>query len=152
MNESQVFTNSALYLINKIWKCHVAYVANKLAKSIDILYKMMYILKREMVQVFYSAFVTPHITYCNMAWGWTYKTSSNSVIILQKNKVKLALGLLFHTPSNQIFHNANILSFGDINFLQVSMLMYKFHNILPAYLKTFLSIIKIYINIITQFI
>ena len=60
------------------------------------------------------------------------------MIILQKKAVKLALGLPLLYPSDQLFHTANILSFSNINLLQVSLFMYKFQNdMLPSFFKRF---------------
>ena len=122
------------------WKSHIAYVSNKLAKSIGILYKVRYILSSELRKILYSAFVTPHIAYCNIVWGSTYRSNLKALMILQKKAVKLALGLPLLYPSVQLFHTASILSFSNINLLQVSMFMYRFHNdMLPSFFKRFFT-------------
>ena len=52
-----------------LWKAHVQYVSNKLAKGIGILCKAKKYLNRETLVNMYYTFVYPYFTYCITVWG-----------------------------------------------------------------------------------
>ena len=52
-----------------IWKSHVTKVANKISKTIEIIYKLKYQLPQTTLLTIYNSLILPHLNYCLLAWG-----------------------------------------------------------------------------------
>ncbi len=49
------------------------------------------------------AFVYPHITYCSIAWGSTYNTPLDRLIILQKKIVRILSNKPYNDHTGELF-------------------------------------------------
>ena len=57
---------------NLSWKSHINYLASKIAKSADIIYKSKFYLPSKSLLLLYYSLFYPYLHYCNLAWASTY--------------------------------------------------------------------------------
>ena len=66
------------------WSKHIDSICKKIAPVIGILSKVRYLLPFYILRQLYYALIYPHISYCIEAWGSTYQTHLNQLVLLQK--------------------------------------------------------------------
>lgn len=110
------------------WKLHIAHVANKISKSIGILYKSSFYLFKSSLRVLYFSLVYPYLQYCTAVWASTYPTNLRRVQILQKRALRVLNKSNFNEHTSPIFKKFNTLKLVDIYFLQVGQFMYSYNN------------------------
>ena len=122
-----------VYIDNKLtWKEHIRYTKNKISRCIGILSKVNKVLSKKVKLHLYKTFVQPHLIYCNIVWGCTYKSVLQPLIIAQKRALKMALNLPRETASDVVFSQAAVHDLMSINKIQTAILMYKYsNNLLP---------------------
>ena len=77
------------------WKHHINYISIKLSKSVGVLSRLKYILPSNILLMLYNSIILPHLNYCDIIWGNTFKTYLDKIQILQKkgntNCLKISL-------------------------------------------------------------
>ena len=74
-----------LILDNQIsWKPHIAYLTQKVSKSIGILSRARQILSSTTMKQLYYSFLYPYMTYCNIIWGQAPSSTLWPLFKLQK--------------------------------------------------------------------
>ena len=58
---------------NLNWKTNRGKISNQCSKKIGILNKLKHTLPQEIKIILYNSFILPHINYCIMAWGFSFK-------------------------------------------------------------------------------
>ena len=74
---------------NLSWKSHLSYLANKISKSIGVIYKASFCLPLESLRILYLSMIYPYLQYCAIVWGLTYPTSIRRIEILQKRAIRI---------------------------------------------------------------
>ena len=96
-------------------------LASKLSKSIGIIHKSRFFLSTHSPPTLYNSVILSYLYYCNLAWGGTYKTNLQRIVILQKR----ALGIVNHSSYNAntgpIFKKLTLLKFHDTHFFQLGL-------------------------------
>ena len=111
------------------WKPQIAYTANKVSKSIGVIRKSSFYLKKETIRILYFSMIYPYLQYCNLVWANTYQKNLSRLVILQKRIVRIinkSGDNLAHT--SPIFKDLYLLKFEDIQKLQISQLMFLIKN------------------------
>ena len=67
--------------------------------------------------------VLQYLYYCNLAWGATYKTTLQSVI-LQKRAVRLVNNSTYDANTGPIFKKLELLKFHDSHLFQLGVLCF----------------------------
>ena len=121
------------------WKSHISNVANKISKSIGIIYKASFFLPKSSLPTLYYSLIYPYLIYCNIVWASTYKSNLNRIQILQKPIVRIVNKTWFFEQTSPLFRQCKILKIIDICSLQMGQFMYSYkHRILPeAFLNLF---------------
>ena len=110
------------------WKSHVAHMANKISKSIGIIRKASFCLKKESLRILYFSIIYPYLQYCNLVWANTYKKNFSRLLILQKRIVRIINKSDYLAHTSKIFRELHLLKFEDIRKLQISQLMFQVKN------------------------
>ena len=114
------------------WKCHIDYVCSKISRSTGVLYKLKNILPRNILMKIYNSTILPHLNYCNVIWGNTYKTKLDKIYKLQKRIARLITNSSYLSPSMPLFLKLKIIPVSYLIKLNTSIFMFKFHkNLLP---------------------
>ena len=104
---------------NLNWKSEISHVANKVAKSIGIIYRCSFFLPKTPLRMLYYSLIYPYFYYCNIVWASTYKTSLRRLVILQKRIIRIINNSHFNAHADPIFKDLGILKFNDIHLLQL---------------------------------
>ena len=113
---------------NANWKTHISYISKKVKRSIGILSKLRYFISTKILLSLYYALVEPFLNYCIIAWGGTYRTTLQSLFILQKKALRIITFTSFNEHSSPLFKDLRVVELFDIIALQLAVFMYKFHN------------------------
>ena len=96
--------------------------------------------KHNILKTVYSAFIVPHLFYCNIVWGCANVIKLNIILKLQKKALRLCTGSHYLAPSAPIFHRLNMLTIVDIHKFQTANFMYRVKNeIVPSNLMCMFS-------------
>ena len=66
------------------WKEHLSNVCTKVSRSVGVISKLRHFLPQYTLVTLYNAIVMPHLMYCNIAWGHTFRTHVHKLQVLQK--------------------------------------------------------------------
>ena len=82
--------------------------------------------------------------YGIVAWGNTYVSTINPIVILQKSGMRIITFSNYNDPTNPLFKLLGIIKFSDLVFLQNAIFMYDFTsgNLPPAFDDLFASLQK----------
>ena len=111
-----------------IWRSHINYTANKISKSIGIIRRSSFFLKKESLRIFFFSMIYPYLQYCNLVWANTYQTTISRLSILQKRIIRIVNKSDFLAYTNPIFKELYLLKLEDIRILQISQLMFTVRN------------------------
>jgi len=94
---------------------HASNMCNKLSKVVGILYKLQpYLSEGSLISVYYGL-AFPYLIYCNMVWGATFPTHTNSLFLLQKKIVRLITGSDRLAHTDPLFYRTAILKLSDLH-------------------------------------
>jgi hypothetical protein len=74
---------------NLSWKSHFSHIANKISKSIGVIYKTSFCLPLESLRTLYYSMIYPYLKYCVIVWGLTYPTNIRRIELLQKRVTRI---------------------------------------------------------------
>ena len=106
------------------WKSHIAHTENKVSKSIGVIRKSRFYLKKKTIRILYFSMIYPYLQYCNLVWANTYQKNFARLLILQKRIVRII------NKSDNLAHTSPIFlsKFEDIRKLQISQFMFLIKN------------------------
>jgi hypothetical protein len=112
------------------WKSHISHVANKISKSIGIIFRSSFCLFDISLRILYYSIIYPYLEYCNFVWASTYSSNLRRIVLLQKRAIRILNKSEFHAHTDLFFKKLNILKFEDIRLLQLGQFMYCHKNCL----------------------
>ena len=104
---------------NLTWKPHISYLANKISKSIGVIYRSSFYLPQKSLLTLYYSLIYPYLIYCNMIWASTYLTNLRHIVTLQKRVIRIINKSKFDDHSSPIFKSLGITKFLDIRLIQL---------------------------------
>ena len=110
------------------WKSHISHVANKISKSIGIIFRSSFYLLDISLRILYYSIIYPYLEYCNFVWASTYSSNLCRIVLLQKRAIRILNKSEFHAHTDPLFKKINILKFEDIRLLQLGQFMYCHKN------------------------
>ena len=66
------------------WAEHIRYIKNKIAKSLEIIFKIRFFLDKHMLRNMYFTFIYPYLIYCIEVWGNANETQLTTLVKIQK--------------------------------------------------------------------
>ena len=123
------------------WKPHIAYIQNKIAKNIGIIFRLSTFMPKHVLRTLYCTLVLPYFSYCNIVWGSTYQSRLKKLCILQKKIVRIISGASYRAHADPLFCDLKLLKLDDINALQQCNFVYKCVNDqqVPQQLRNFFN-------------
>ena len=120
------------------WKKHIDSICSKLSSAIGVIFKIRYKIDTKTALLLYNALIGSHLAYCNLIWGYGYRSSLNAIFTLQKRALKICLFLPKKTNTCYVFDAANKLTIFEINEFTVLSFVYSVINhLLPHVLQDF---------------
>ena len=68
---------------NLSWKSHFSHIANKISKSIGVIYKASFCLPLESLRTLYYSTIYPYLQYCVIVWGLAFPTNIRRIELLE---------------------------------------------------------------------
>ena len=99
------------------------------------MYKLSFYLPKETLITLYNAIVLPHLMYCNVAWGNTYKSYLSRLIVIQNKIVRYITLSPYRSKSLPLFIELHILPFDKLVALSCMIFMYKMGYAKNSFLK-----------------
>ena len=109
---------------NLSWKSHFSHIANKISKSIGVIYKASFCLPLESLRILYYSMIYPYLQYCVIVWGLTYPTNIRRIELLQKRVIGILNKSAFDAHTSPIFKKLDLLKLNDICMLQLGQFMF----------------------------
>jgi hypothetical protein len=118
---------------NLSWTEHVTYICKKISKSVGIFYRSRFCLSTNTKLMLYYTIIYPYLTYCNIAWGSTYPTNLNSLLLMQKRAVRAITNACYCAHTKSLFSQLKLLDIYQINTFYTAKFMFLYHNhLLPS--------------------
>ena len=129
-NEYIKFNETVMFLGVKIdtgltFNNHISYITTKLSKSTGIFYRIRDNLNERARLNFYYGFMYPLLSYNILAWGGTYDTYLNQIIIQQKRIVRLIANSDRLAHTTPLFYQYKILKIADVYRYFISIHVFK---------------------------
>ena len=109
------------------WNSHVNHICSTISKSIGVLYKLQF-LPQNILKMLYYSFVSVHIKYCSIVWGFTTKKNIDRIHKLQKRSIRLITNSSYLAPSKPLFLKMKILPVQEFISLESMIFMFKVSN------------------------
>ena len=110
------------------WCHHITHICSKISRGVGIMSFFKKTLPKHILLTIYNSIVLPHINYCNIIWGNTYKTHLYKIHILQKRAVRIISNSNYLTSSAPLFYDLKCLPVFDLIKLNNLVFMFKFHK------------------------
>lgn len=106
------------------WNVHISHIHIKLSKSLGILHKIKHLLTTATLLTLYYSLFYPYLQYCNVVWGMANKTTSKSLITLQKRIIRVICKANWYDHTSPLFRSLKILKVHDIYKLECLKLIH----------------------------
>ena len=122
---------------NISWKCHVNYIANKIAKTVGILNRLKHFIPMNIKVMLYNSLILSHLNYGILAWGF----NCGRIIKLQKRAIRTICVAKYNAHTEPLLKTLKMLKIHDIFRLKELKFYYKFVNkMLPDYFCNILNV------------
>ena len=133
------------------WTQHVNKVANKVTRSLSIMYRVKDFITRTALTTLYSSFVLPYLSYAIEVWGNTYRSNLKRLVILQKRCIRLLCGKSKWFESSVLFRELKLLKLFDLVKMKTLLFMFRAYNKqLPYNLQKLFALGNNNCNVITR--
>ena len=139
---SQVKTTKFLGIIidEKLsWIPQINMVYSAISRTIGILFKIKFVLPKNILKLLYYSLVFPYLSYGIIFWGSAANVHFNQIFLLQKRAVRLITNSKFLDHTGPLFKSNSILKLTDIRKLEIGKFVYndlEYRNILDLSLST----------------
>ena len=110
------------------WANHIRNISKKLSKLNGVFYLVRHLLTLETLKYLYITLINPHLTYCNIIWGSTYKSQLRPLVISQKRIIRTITFNNRHAHTDPLFSSLKLMNLKQINILCVSQFVFKTIN------------------------
>ena len=111
---------------NLNWKSHIKLIAKKMNRNIGLLSKIRYYVYEKIRVNLYYSLIFPYLTYGIVAWGNTYTSTLNPIIILQKRVIRMITFSDYNEHTSPLFKKLNLCKLSDLVFLYTAIYMHDF--------------------------
>ena len=102
------------------FKFHNKYIAQRLARTSALIYRLKDIMPTFVLKTLYHAHVTSIVTYCNIIWANTYDTHTKPVLLMLKRIIRNIARADYFAHTQPIYNNLQILNFEGIRKLSLA--------------------------------
>ena len=122
------------------WVDHISYISSQVAKGVNIIGRLKYIVPKNVLRMIYLSLIYPHLTYCSSIWSCASSCHIQRLFILQKRAVRHISMVGSRDPTSPICKSLYLLKLHDILNLGVLCFTYRFlGNLLPNNFSNFLE-------------
>jgi len=95
---------------NLSWDCHVKHVSSKISSGLYALRHMSFLAELETLKVIYFSLIQSHISYGLNIYGNTSKSNLDSILLLQKQAIRIMLKLHWRETVKNYFKEIGIMT------------------------------------------
>lgn len=118
---------------NLSWKQHVAFLNNKISRTLFIIKQVKHFLPCESLMTLYYSLIESHLSYGILAWGNASESIKHRTIILQKRALRVINKASYNSHTDPLFKSSKILKLNDLYEHKVILFMHDFiTNKLPS--------------------
>lgn len=111
------------------WKTHINNVCSKLASVCYVLLRTRMYFDLSTLKIIYFSLFHCHLTYCCESWAFTFKTYLDPMFKLQKRALRIITFSQFHTPTEILFRDLQILPLKLLSEMKIAITVNKIlHN------------------------
>ena len=119
------------------WSAQVEATLKKCNSLLYLLGRIKIYLDLHSRELFFNAYILPHLDYCSTIWGNCSTTDTDRVIRFQKRAARVILDKDIDTPSNELFKQLGWMRFDErVNFRKAVMMYKALHNLAPTYISS----------------
>lgn len=113
------------------FKDHINNISKKINKNLGVINRLKFYLTKSTILTLYYSLIFPYIFYCNIIWGFTYKTYLHSIFSTQKRFIYIIKNSTPETKSltnniSSFFNKFNILTIFELNVFKVICFYFDF--------------------------
>lgn len=122
-----------LTIDNKLtWKPHIDSICRTISRNIGVINKVKCYFPSSTLLMLYSSLILPYLNYGIIAWGHTYSTYLDRILLLQKKALRIICHTSWRAHTDVLFFDNNVLKICDLYRYYLGQFMYKLENkILP---------------------
>ena len=110
------------------WKEHVKLVSNKVKRGIAIISKIRLFVSQSILINLYYTLIYPFLNYGITAWGNTYPSTTQPLLLLQKRTLRLITFSGYREHTNPLFIKFEILEFHGLVKYNNALFVFIFHS------------------------
>ena len=107
------------------FKYHINFLRTKISKWVGILYKLKFILPKEICVKLYKSFIESYIHYGLEVWFSASKNLTNKIFVLQKKAVRAICFLPYNHHTSEIIKSLEDLKLDDCFKLKALTILFK---------------------------
>ena len=114
---------------NKLsWKFHIDSICKIISRNIGIINKVKFCLPLSSLITLYSSLILPYLNYGILAWGNTYQTFLDKLLLLQKKSLRIICHTAFLSHTDPLFFENKILKIKDLYLYNLGQFMFNYDN------------------------
>ena len=118
---------------NLSWKQHIAFLNNKISRTLFIIKQVKHFLPCESLKTLYYSLIESHLSYGILAWGNASESIKHRTTILHKRAVRVINKANYNSHTDPLFKSSKILKFNDLYDQKVILFMHDYTaNKLPG--------------------
>ena len=122
---------------NLTWSKHTAYISNKMAKNVGMLFKLRKTLNTNTLRNLYFALIHSYLNNGITVWGSAANNHLASVFKLQKRAIRAITFSGYRDHTAPLFKSLNILPLDKLYLYNIALFMYKrHHNLIPGIIES----------------
>ena len=91
------------------WKYHISYICAQISRNIGLIWKLRHYLSIKQLKQIYYNLIYPYIAYAILAWGSTYISSLQNILVKQNHVARLMFFANIHGKDESALPLLNLL-------------------------------------------
>ena len=117
---------------NLTWTHHIAYVNQKLSKSLFFMSQLKHLFNTYCLRMLYFAFIFPHLLYGLICWGNIQPSSLKQTFLYQKRAIRIVCKSKYNSHTDPLFKTQILKVYDLVHYISLKF-MYDYKNSLLPY-------------------
>ena len=113
---------------NILWKEHLKYTENKIAKSIGLIYKYKPFLDNDSLLSLYFSYIHSYINYANLSWAGAHKSKLKKILSQQNHVLRIVYNKDRYYLTNELLSSCTVSNVYQLNLLNTSIFIHEIKN------------------------
>ena len=113
---------------NILWKEHLKYTENKIAKSIGLMYKHKPFLDNDSLLSLYFSYIHSYINYANLSWTGAHQSNLKKIHSQQNHVLRIVYNKDRYYLTNKLLSSCSVSNVYKLNLLNTSIFIHEIKN------------------------